>query len=710
MKDNEASDRTPIILVADDDETMRILIRTSLEQSGFRVEEVKDGASALSVFRSLMPDLVVLDSMMPGFSGLESCREIRKLPESKHTPILILTDHEDIKTIKKAYESGATDFIMKPFSSETLGYRVRYLLRSGQAANQLQKNKEALLISEERYALAAKGTNDGLWDWDLHSGNIYFSQRWQSILGYTDGSFGNTLENWFGQIHMEDLQHVEIALKNHLDGLTDHFENEHRIHHKNKEYIWVLVRGKAVRDTDGKPYRMAGSLTDITKRKKSEEQLVHSALYDNLTGLANRTLFSNRLSHALQRLKRKEGSSFAILFMDLDRFKIVNDSLGHQAGDEILINIGHRLQLCIRPGDTIARLGGDEFAILLEGIQNICDAEKVVARVQAKLQEPIKLRHQQVIHTSASIGIVMGALTYDRPDDLLRDADTAMYRAKSIGPGRCEKFDSSMHHHMVYQLQLENDLRRSLDSNEFILYYQPVVSLVTGKINALEALIRWRHPQKGLLQPGDFIWLAEETGLIVPIGDWVLRNVCEQIRRWTFLGLNKFRVAVNISARQLLYEGFVDTVAQIISHTGIDPNVLELEITESIVMENLKIAKGVLHRLRDLGVHLALDDFGTGYSSLSYLHNFPVSKLKIDRSFITQAETNPENKNLVNAIINIAKSLSVDLVAEGVETQGQLKWLQNQKCQLGQGFLFFRPLCADDIEQLLTSRLKDQKN
>lgn len=703
MVEIESRENPPIVLLADDDEMMRILIRTSLEKSGFWVEEVENGASALKLFKSLLPDVVLLDVMMPGVNGFDVCKEIRKLPEAIFTPILMITGLSDIKSIERAYELGATDFITKPVNWGTLGHHVRYLLRSGKTAEQLHKSKEALRISEERYALAAKGSNDGLWDWDLHTGNIYFSERWQSILGYDYGTFKNTFQHWFEHIHKDDLQHVEITLSNHLEGLTEHFEHEHRMRHKDQEYLWVLVRGLAIRDADGKPYRMAGSLSDITRRKKSEEQLIHNALYDILTGLANRTLFSNRLSHAMQRLKRKQDSTFAILFLDLDRFKVVNDSLGHQVGDEILKTVAHRLELCTRPGDTVARLGGDEFVILLEGIQDIHDAEKVVERVQAEFNEPIQLQLHQVVHTSASIGIVMGSPAYDRPEEILRDADTAMYRAKSIGVGRHQIFDPSMHHHVLSQLHLENDLRRSLEANEFIIHYQPIVSLLTGQINALEALIRWQHPKNGLLQPNDFIWLAEETGLIVPIGDWVLRTVCEQISQWELSGLSKFRVAVNISAKQLLFDGFVDSVARIIDQTGVDPGVLELEITESAIMENLQTAKDVLHRLRDLGLQLALDDFGTGYSSLSYLQNFPVNKLKIDRSFINEADSNTENRDLVNAIINMAKSLSMDLVAEGVETHGQLEWLQNKSCQLGQGFLFSHPLSAGDIEKLLAS-------
>jgi PAS domain S-box-containing protein len=434
MVEIESQENPPIVLLADDDEMMRILIRTSLEQSGFWVEEVEDGASALKLFKSLLPDVVLLDVMMPGVNGFDVCKEIRKLPEAIFTPILMITGLSDIKSIERAYELGATDFITKPVNWGTLGHHVRYLLRSGKTAEQLHKSKEALRISEERYALAAKGANDGLWDWDLHTGNIYFSERWQSILGYDYGTFGNTLQDWFEHIHKDDLQYVEITLSNHLEGLTEHFEHEHRMHHKDQEYRWVLVRGLAIRDADGKPYRMAGSLTDITRRKKSEEQLIHNALYDTLTGLANRTLFSNRLSHAMQRLKRKQDSTFLRFFswiwIVLRSLMTALDIRSVTKYSKLLPIVWNcAFDRVIR----LPRLGGDEFVILLEGIQDIGDAEKWSREFKPKFNEPIQLQHHQVVHTSASIGIVMGSPTYDRPEEILRDADTAMYRAKSMG-------------------------------------------------------------------------------------------------------------------------------------------------------------------------------------------------------------------------------------------------------------------------------------
>jgi diguanylate cyclase (GGDEF)-like protein/PAS domain S-box-containing protein len=599
---------------------------------------------------------------------------------------------------------GATGFISKPVNWGNLGHHVRYLLRSSRTAEQLCQSREALRISEERYALAAKGANDALWDWDLKSGYVYFSDRWQSILGYENMAVGNTIEDWFGHIHEDDLENVRMALSKHLEGLTENFEHEHRVRHKNGENVWVLVRGIAIRDKDAKPYRMAGSLSDITSRKSVEEQLVHNALYDTLTGLANRVLFSNRLSHALQRMKRRKDDSFALLFMDLDRFKLINDSFGHQVGDHVLKAVARSLELCIRPGDTLARLGGDEFVVLLESIQDVQEAEKVVNRIQSIFETPIEIEQQQSIHTSASIGLLMGALNYERPEELLRDADTAMYRAKSMGRGQHQRFDPAMHHHAVAQLQLENDLRRAVEANEFIIYYQPIVSLSTGRITSLEALIRWQHPKKGLLFPDDFIWLAEDTGLIVQIGEWVLRSVCHQIRAWETAGFHGFRVAVNISARQLVSENFFSSLVHILNETNINPDKLELEITESMVMQNFDIARGMLDRLRGLGVEISLDDFGTGYSSLSYLKNFPVNRLKIDRSFIDQGESSKENQDLVKAIITLAHNIALDVVAEGIETQDQLDWLKKMSCQMGQGYLFAKPLDVNDVEKLLASK------
>ncbi len=706
MSEDKSGKNLPVVLVVDDDESMRVLARASLEAAGFRVEEESDGKSAAAAFEALLPDVVLLDVMMPDVDGFQVCETIRSMPEAVFTPILMITGLGDLESIERAYELGATDFISKPVNWGNLGHHVRYLLRSSRAAEQLRKSEEALRVSEERYALAARAANDGLWDWDLRTGYVYFSERWKSILGYDEKFDVNRVEDWLEHIHEDDRDNVQVAMSAHLEGLTENFEHEHRVfHQKSAEFVWVKVRGIAIRDDDGKPYRVAGSLSDINSRKKAEQQLIYNALYDNLTGLANRVLFSNRLSHALQRMKRRNDDKFALLFLDLDRFKLVNDSFGHQVGDDILKRVARRLELCVRPGDTVARLGGDEFVILLESIQDDREAEKIVRRIQSNLKEPMELERQQ-IHTSVSIGLVMGALSYERPEDLLRDADTAMFRAKATGRGKHQVFDPSMHLHALYQLQLENDLRRSVEDNEFIVQYQPIVSLSTGQINSFEALIRWRHPKKGLLLPDDFIGIAEDTGLIVPIGEWVLLTVCNQIRKWESSGFDDFRVAVNVSTRQLICRDFFDSLVGILDKTGIGPDKLELEITESVVMENFDIVRDMLDRVKQLGVEISLDDFGTGYSSLSYLRNFPVNKLKIDRSFIEQGNSSKENQDLVNAIIALAHNISLDVVAEGVETLEQLEWLKKMSCQMGQGFLFARPMNTDDIEKLMISQKK----
>lgn len=562
--------------------------------------------------------------------------------------------------------------------------------------------EEALRDSQERYALAVRGANDGLWDWNLKTEEVYYSPRWKSMLGYQESEIGNKPDEWFSRIHAEDLERVKAQIFLHFGGRSRHFESEHRVLHKDGDYRWMLSRGIAVRDADGKASRMAGSQTDITKRKQAEEQLLHDACHDMLTGLPNRALLIDRLGLAIERAKRLENHRFAVLFLDLDRFKVVNDSLGHMVGDDLLISLARRLETCLRAGDTFARLGGDEFVMLLEDIKDINDAVRVAERTHKALELPFDLNGQEVF-TSTSIGIALSDTGYDRPEDTLRDADTAMYRAKSQGRSRHEVFDRIMYEQAVALLQVETDLRRAIDRHELRVHYQPIVFLATGKISGFEALVRWQHPERGLISPCDFIPIAEETSLIIPLGAWVLREACRQTRVWQkqFPTHPPLTISVNLSGKQFSQSDLVYQISQILQETDLQPNHLKLEITESVVMGNAESAIAMLFQLKALGVQLQIDDFGTGYSSLSYLHRFPTDTLKIDRSFVSRMSPNGEGSEIVRTIVTLAHNMGMSVTAEGVETLEQLTQLRTLQSEYGQGYFFSKPVNCDMAESLL---------
>jgi diguanylate cyclase (GGDEF)-like protein/PAS domain S-box-containing protein len=447
---------------------------------------------------------------------------------------------------------------------------------------------------------------------------------------------------------------------------------------------------------------VVGIVVDITERKRAEDQLMHNALHDDLTGLPNRALFVDRLDRLMRQSERNPSNMFAVAFLDLDRFKVINDSLGHLVGDELLVSIGQRLAGCLRQGDTVARLGGDEFALLLDNVHDISDATRVAERVLADLEQPFMVSGHEVF-SNVSIGIALSSGGYKRPEDILRDADTAMYRAKSEGRSRYEVFDRNMHDKAMHVLQFETDLRRALDRNELMLYYQPIVTLADGKITGFEALLRWKHPKRGIVAPDDFIPLAEETGLIVPIGWWVLEEACQQLRKWNtrFSPPHLFSVSVNLSAKQFLQGDLLEQIDAILWRTGMDATRLQLEITESVVLRHEKSVTSTLAALRERGIQLCLDDFGTGYSSLSYLHAFPIDTLKIDRSFVGQINTADSTPGLVETIVALSRNLGMHAVAEGVETSEQLEFLRRLGPQFAQGFFFSAALAADQIEAML---------
>jgi diguanylate cyclase (GGDEF)-like protein/PAS domain S-box-containing protein len=560
--------------------------------------------------------------------------------------------------------------------------------------------ENALRESEERYALAGCGANDGLWDWDLRTDHLYFSPRWKAMLGCAEDEVGSSPDEWFDRMHPEDRDRVRAELTAYLEGRSPHFLNDLRMQHQDGTYRWMLSRGVALRDESGKAVRVAGSQTDITDRKQAEEQLLHDAFHDALTGLRNRTLFIDRLGRSLRRAKQGNEHTFAVLFLDLDRFKVVNDSLGHLVGDRLLNGIARRLEACLRPGDTVARLGGDEFAILLDEIREVDDAKQVAERIHRKLTLPFQLEGHEVF-TTASIGIAVSASHYEQPDDLLRDADMAMYRAKALGKARHEMFDAEMHTRAVAMLQMESELRRAVERQEFLLHYQPIVSLLSGQIIGVEALLRWQHPERGLVFPSEFIPLAEETGLIAALGEWLLRAACAQNKLWHADGWTSLRVLVNLAARQFQDPDLPALVSDVLHETGLEAPALQLEVTETVAMKNVDRSVATLKALHAMGVRISIDDFGTGYSSLGYLKRFPLHALKIGRSFVRHVTSDPDDAAITAAITALAHSLDLKVVAEGVETDEQLAFLRWQQCDEIQGDLFSPALPVEQFAALL---------
>jgi diguanylate cyclase (GGDEF)-like protein/PAS domain S-box-containing protein len=563
-----------------------------------------------------------------------------------------------------------------------------------------KKAEDALRESEERYALAVQGANDGIWDWDLRNDQIYFSPRWKNLLGYMDKEISTSPDEWLGRVHPDDIEQLKAEIKAHLEGKTQSFKSEHRVYHKNGSYRWVQVRGLAVSEGDQEPHRMAGSMTDINARKVTEEYLRHDAMHDPLTGLPNRIYMMDQLRRSIERAKRHSDYQAAVLFLDLDRFKIINDSLGHLSGDKMLVIIGQRVLAAVRPEDTVARFGGDEFMVLLEDIKGVNDATRIAQRIQDDLAQAIDL-HGHEVFTTVSIGIAMTATGYDRMEDLLRDAETAMYRAKADGRARHQIFDAAMHARSLTVLRLETELRRALEREEFQVNYQPIISLRSGKIVAVEALLRWYHPERGLILPSDFITLAEETGLIVPIDEWVLRQSCRQAKEWQARGHADLAVAVNISARHLQDESLPGVVKQVLQETGIPGNRLHLEVTESAAMSDFGQSITALKELDSLGIKISIDDFSTSYSSLGYLKRFPVNSIKIDQSFVKDLMENPDDAAITTAIIAMGHILNLSVIAEGVRTEEQLDFLMHQDCDEIQGHLISKAVPPVEIDAML---------
>jgi len=683
---SDAANRAVRILLVEDDEDDFVLTRDLLadcRRTSFALDWLPSFDDARAAIDRKEHDLYLIDYRLGQHDGLELLRHARA---SRVTaPLILLTGQDDGDIDLAAMKEGAADYLVKgQIDAPLLERSIRYALEQN-------RTLRALRESEERYALSARGANDGLWVWDLGKREIYYSPRWKSMLGYREDEISKSPDEWFSRVHPDDLELLESAIELHVLGVSPHFENEHRMRCADGTYRWILSRGLAVLDETGEATRLAGSQTDITERKVAVERLTHDAFHDALTQLPNRALFMDRLERAMESLRRHPDSLFAVLFLDLDRFKVVNDSLGHSLGDELLIAVARRLSGMIRTSDTFARLGGDEFAMLIEGIDHETDAVRTAQRILDSLNISFDAGGHEIF-TSASIGIALSS-GYRRAQDMLRDADIAMYRAKSRGKARHELFDTAMHERALKLLQFETDLRRAIDRGELRVYYQPIVSMLTGKLLGFEALLRWQRGDQ-LVSAEEIIAVAEETGLIIPIGEWVLRESLRQVRQWSSMN-GALDIHVNLSARQLLQPNLVERVADAVSESGIDPRRLQLEVTESVLIESAETAAGLLRELRDVQVGLSLDDFGTGYSSLSSLRDFPFNSLKIDRSFLLDADVHRADE-IVRTISSLARSLGMEVTVEGLETREQVDRMRELGIDRAQGFYFSRPVPPEE--------------
>ncbi len=706
---NALHEEPPRVLVVDDDEAARLLIDIALTDAGLHVEQAADGEQALAAYAARRPDIVLLDVTMPGMDGFECCRELRQLPRGAELPVLMLTGHDDMQSIQRAYEAGATDFLAKSNNWGLLAHRVRYMLRASRAFANLAE-------SRQRLASAQRIAQMGSWEWRADAQRFAVSEETLDVLGLGDAGLDGSCDSVLRLLHADDRAQTAETVRRAV-ATGEPFCTEVRIAPHGAALRWFQLQAEVVRNEAGDCVGLAGTIQDVTERHLAQERIRYLAYYDSLTRLPNRTLFCEQLARALKREPRSD-KRLAVMFVDIDNFKRVNDTLGHSVGDQILAAVAERISGCLREGDTtgrnyaealtqaddsamlVGRHGGDEFTLFVSDLKQDSDAALIARRLLAALAQPFALGVQEIV-ASASIGIAVFPDDGRDVETLLRHADAAMFHAKEHGRNNYQYYSHAIGAATFQKLALESSMRKALERGEFTLHYQPIVRIRDASIVGAEALLRWRHPEMGLAAPSEFIPLAEETGMIVPLSDWVLRAACGQMRDWQRAGLAPIHVAVNVSAAYLQRANLAHAVQSALAASGLDARWLSLELTESVLARDLEATLALFTGLRDLGVRLAIDDFGTGYSSLSYLRRFPLQTLKIDRSFVRDLPHDEDAATLATAIVAMGKSLKLDLIAEGVETPLQLEFLREQGCELFQGYLFSPAVPAEEFAALL---------
>ncbi|HSM84369.1 MAG TPA: EAL domain-containing protein [Nodosilinea sp.] len=729
---NEHPDPKPTVLVVDDIPDNLHLLTRELAEQGYETRGVLTGTMALTVARSTAIDLILLDIMLPDMDGYTVCQTLKADPATRDIPVIFISALDEALDKVKAFAVGGVDYVAKPFKLVELMARVNTQISLRQAQLKLQQFTQALeqqvqqrtqelaltnqtleaeikvrqqveqdlRHSEIRYRLIADNMGDLVCLHNTQGQFLYVSPSAQSLLGYTtDDLLGKQLEDF---CHPDDVQCIQFYFQEAL-GESDSITSCYRFRCRSDRYIWLETLAKPVVDTSGEITGIVTSSRDVSQRVKIERQLRHDALHDALTHLPNRDWLAKRLELEILQCQRHGSYRFGLLMIDLDRFKAVNDSLGHLMGDKLLIAVANALKGCVRDIDMVSRWGGDEFVIFLDKIIDIKEAIHVAERIKKTLENPIKI-DGKIIFTSASIGILMGDSGYTNSNEIFRDVDIALYRAKAMGRNRYEIFGLEMYQEAIALLTLENDLRQAIQQQAFIVYYQPIFALGSRVLLGFEALARWQHPLRGLTLPGEFIDLAEDTGLIKPIGGQILRQTCQVLGQWesTFALGDGFQVSVNVSGQQFRDPDFIATVDRILSETGVAGQRLKFEITERILLEQSDSIAQTLADIRQRGIHLSIDDFGTGYSSLRYLSQFAVQTLKIDRSFVSQIDSN--KLGIVQAIIDLAHNLEMNCIAEGVETEQQLSQLQRLGCEAAQGYLFAPALPLAAATELLQQR------
>ncbi|MGB0388140.1 MAG: two-component system response regulator [Ardenticatenaceae bacterium] len=715
------------VLVIDDTKLNLKIISLHLKKAKLKVLMCQNGETGILQAEHAQPDLILLDIMMPKMDGFETCRRLKANEKTKHIPVIFMTALTDTDSKLKGFQAGGVDYVTKPIQSAEVLARInthlmiRNLQKKLQKDNQrLRENQEALRASEERYALAARGANDGLWDWNLAEQQIYLSPRWKAMLGYEEHEISNNTSEWFNRVYPHDLEPLKAEIQAHLKGLTPHLQIEYRIFHKDGRYHWMLCRGLAVQNERNQAYRMVGSQTDITTRKQFEQKLQHDSTHDALTNLPNRALFVERLEKLVQRAKEEKAYQFAVLFIDLDKFKTINDTLGHLIGDKLLIEVARRLERCLGAGDTAGRFGGDEFAVLVNSVNNTSEALSFADRVQAELTKPMHFDEHE-IKISASIGIALSNGNYERAQDIIRDADMIMYQAKAEGRGRNMLFDSFKQDPVA---RLKADLQQAVKKEQLQLYYQPIISLASNRIVGAEATIHWPHPERGILPAQEFMPLVEESDLMRPLSEWFLRTACSQVKAWQQKGRRAgettdisipnaspcLRLIINQSTLQFRTQDLSpNIICHALQESGLTPQSVEFEMNTggtNLGPETISYMKN----LKEIGLQLSIDDMAL-LPLLTVLPDFSVNTLKLNPSFIAHSskpvgstegiKNTPKSAQLVKSVIKMAHGFNLNVIAKQIETEEQLAYLKAQKCDKGQGTLLADPLPADKFTERL---------